>query len=230
MEPNPKLLGRRCWPDPGRNLYPVRAMLPRKAYQEPRTKIWDCNLFLNQGATSSCVGHSYAHLLASLPYPDKTVDSADAFRIYNKAQELDSWPGTAYEGTSVAAGILAVQNLYMGVESYRSANSILDAIAVLGWLGPLVIGINWFEGFFNPVNGFLKISGSIVGGHALLMRGVDIEKNAFLLHNSWGVSWGHVGTAWISFDDFDRLLNDQGEAIVVIHKGWVERAYPSLTT
>lgn len=220
MTTDPRL-GRRYEADPRNNNFPVRALLRRVAYQEPRTWIWNCLKVLDQGQEGSCVGHGFAHEMLTDPYPRKDIGSSDAFNIYRLAQRMDEYPGEDYEGTSVLAGIKAVKEMYRNIESYRWATNIQDIVATLGYFGPIVIGVNWYEGMYDAdADGFVHVRGNISGGHCCLLRGVDIKKGAFVLHNSWGESWGKGGAAWISFDDFSRLLREQGEACVIVHNQW----------
>lgn len=219
--PDPRL-GRRPQPDEQNKNFPIRAMLPRIAYQEPRSKLWACNKVLDQGQEGSCVGHGFAHELIAKPYPIKSINHPRAVQIYKKAQTLDEWPGENYSGTSVLAGAKATQALFPGtIESYRWGFDINDAVATLGYHGPIVIGVNWYSGMFSPgVDGFIHVTGSIQGGHCLLLKGVDVQKNYFILHNSWGETWGKKGTAYISFDDFNRLINEGGDLCIPITRGW----------
>jgi len=197
-------------------------MLPRIAYREPKTKIWQCAKVLDQGQEGSCVGHGFAHELIAKPYPIKGINHPRAVQIYKKAQTLDEWPGENYSGTSVLAGAKALQLLFPGtIDSYRWAFDIQDIVATLGYHGPIVIGVNWYSGFFTPAaDGFIHLTGTIQGGHCLLLRGVDVQKNAFMLHNSWGETWGKKGTALISFDDMQRLLIEGGDFCIPITRGW----------
>jgi len=39
-----------------------------------------------------------------------------------------------------------------------------------------------------------------VGGHAVLAVGYDQAKRAFIVRNSWGVSWGFGGYCWFPFE------------------------------
>lgn len=215
-------LGRRYQPDPRSANFPICALLPRSAYATPKSKIWACGPVLNQGQEGSCVGHGFAHELSAFPYPIKNITHTEAVKIYKKAQELDDWPGSAYEGTSVLAGVKAVQALHpRAIESYRWANTIADVIATLGWYGPVVIGVNWYTGMYNTdVEGSIKVSGEITGGHCLLARGCDVMKNRIMLRNSWGPTWGKKGNCWISFQDFERLLRENGDCCVPVSRNW----------
>jgi len=217
-------LGRRYEPDPRNDLFPIRAMLRRVAYDIPVTKFWHSNGVLDQGSEGSCVGHGFAHKLMTNPYSVNGITHEVAVQIYYDAQKLDNYPGENYAGTSVLAGVKALQNLYEGIESYRWATSINDMVAVIGYFGPVVIGVNWYEGMFEPtLEGTLVVRGQVQGGHCVIVKGVNVETGMFLIQNSWGITWGQSGCAYISFDDMARLLRENGEACIVIHKEWWRR-------
>lgn len=219
-------LGRYYEADPRSAGYPIRALLPRRSYEIPKSRIWACNTYLDQKNEGSCVGHAFAHELLAVPYAIKGITHADAVRIYKQAQNQDEWPGSSYSGTSVLAGAKSTMQLFPGsMESFRWATTITDVIATLGYFGPIILGINFYTGFYTPdANGEIHVSGDVAGGHALLMRGVDIKKSRFLLHNSWGTAWGVNGTCWISFQDFERLLLEHTECCVPVHRNWWKKA------
>lgn len=213
-------LGRRYEPDARSARFPISGLLPRMTYEQPRSKIWPCKVVLDQGSEGSCVGHGFAHDLIAAPFPLTTIALPDAKRIYKAAQDIDEWPGNLYEGTSVIAGAKAVMNLFWNaMESYRWATTIQDVIATLGYHGPVVVGFNWYTGMYNIDSlGYIRVYGTIAGGHCLLVRGVDVENARFLLHNSWGPTWGKNGTAWMTFEDFERLMTENGDVCVPINR------------
>lgn len=230
---NDPRLGRRYEADPRNALYPIRTMLQRIAYLEPRTHLWSTLKTLDQGQEGSCVGHGFAHEMLTDPFSNREIDSSDAWEIYRLAQRLDEYPGENYSGTSVLAGVKALQELYRGMESYRWAVNLSDVVATLGYFGPVVIGVNWYDGMYETdKDSYIHVKGNISGGHCCLLRGVDVEKRVFILQNSWGTSWGSGGSALISWDDFDRLLKEQGEACIIVHKEWwkVGETYGGLKT
>lgn len=224
-------LGRRFEPDSRNALFPVRALLPRAAYETPISKTWNILRVLDQGAEGSCVGHGIAHEMLSDPYPDETIEEKDALGIYHFAQMLDDYPGENYSGTSVLAGVKALTSSYDGVDSYRWASSLNDIVATIGYHGPVVVGTNWYDSMYTPAPyttgteeaSQVTVKGEVAGGHCYLLRGVDIENKQFVLQNSWGLSWGVKGAAFISFDDFDRLLHENGEACVIVHTEWFKK-------
>ena len=201
-----------------------------------RSYSWSCNTWLDQGYEGSCVGHAWAHELAARPAV-VPVSSPTALGIYHRAQQLDPWEGEAYEGTSVLAGAKATMELTTAkgksvMESYRWTFSTEELIRVLGYKGCGVLGLGWYSGMFNTdVDGFIRKTGSLAGGHAILARGfkavwrngttekvwnnLDLEKSYVLLRNSWGKSsWGIEGDCKINLLDLDALLHEQGESCV----------------
>lgn len=193
--------------------FPIRAIIPTLAPQ--RSYTWSCHTYLDQGMEGACVGFSVAHEIAARPKP--LPASKDMARnIYLEAQKIDEWPGESYAGTSVLAGMKTASKMGYFNE-YRWAFGIDDLIMAIGYKGPAVLGINWYEGMQQAdSDGFIHVFGKIRGGHAILCNGVNVKKRYFRLHNSWGQDWGQSGDTFISFEDLDRLLHEQGEACVPV--------------
>jgi hypothetical protein len=186
----------------------------------PRSYAWSCQKWLDQGVEGACVGYSLGHELAC--YPIKEVGVTNEYarqRLYWRAQQIDPWEGGSYpgatpyyEGTSVLAGLKAAQELGHFAE-YRWAFGLNDLILAVGYSGPAVLGINWYEGMFDPDDrGFIHPTGQVMGGHAILCTSVSLYFKRFRLHNSWGIEWGRNGTCYVSFDDMAKLLAEGGEA------------------
>lgn len=142
-------------------------------------------------------------------------------KVYWAAQQIDPWPGGSYpganpqyEGTSVLAGAKILKKLGY-IESYRWAFGLNDLVLAVGYCGPAVLGLPWYDGMFEPYScGHLHVGGQMAGGHAILCNGVDVKNQTFTLHNSWGSSWGNGGDALISWEEMDRLLHEEGEAVI----------------
>ena len=184
----------------------------------PRSYTWRCDTYLDQGAEGACVGHAWAHDHAARPYV-RPADSALAFALYYEAQKLDPWPGEAYSGTSVLAGAKAA--MARGhLSEYRWAFNLTDALTAISRKGPAILGVNWYSGMFNTdAQGYLRVSGYVMGGHAILARGVSVPGRYVTLHNSWGPEWGQGGRARITWDDLGRLLDEDGEVCVPLKRG-----------
>lgn len=172
------------------------------------SKSWRCGPVLDQGSEPSCVGHAWFGWLAASPIRQSPM-LPDA--IYQFAKFYDEWRGQNYEGTSVrgAAKVLAVAG---HVSEYQWAWDLDTALPWLVSNGPLVAGVNWYEGMCYPnAAGLIVPSGEVVGGHAVLVYGLDVRRQLVKIRNSWGTGWGRRGNCLLSFDDFARLLAEDGE-------------------
>lgn len=202
-----------------------------------RSYTWRCDTYNDQGTEGACVGFSWSHDLAARP---KVVpaDAEFALRIYRRARFIDPWPGEDYSGTSVLAGVKAVQEVLNSngvplIREYRWAFGIQDVLRVVGYMGPVVLGIDWYDSMYSPnEKHFINVSGEKVGGHAILANGVrivrknpllpakwdniDLDKSFVRLHNSWGTEYGQGGDAFITVRDLDKLLQDGGEACIPV--------------
>lgn len=213
-------------------LFPVSAVLPPK---NPRSYTWGNTLYLDQGNEGACVGFGWTHELAARPVVINGLDNNFARNaVYKEAQKVDEWPGENYEGTSVIAGAKVIQSLGY-IKEYRWAFGLQDVVMTLGYAGPVVLGINWYNAMFKPdADGFIHYGGGLAGGHCILARGVhlvkkdrklpqtfdnlDLDKSYVLLHNSWSAIWGIGGCAKLSLADLDALLKEDGEACVPLRR------------
>lgn len=185
-----------------------------------RSYTWACPTVLDQGPEGSCVGHAWAHELLARPSPVPGIDHRFAReRIYWEAQRIDPWEGgaypgaaQAYEGTAVLAGAQVVKALGAMAE-YRWGFGLEEVLSGVGYTGPCVLGLDWYEGMMDVDSvGYIHPSGGVLGGHAILCRGVNLKDRRVLLHQSWGSWWGRNGTCFLSFDDLGMLLSQGGEA------------------
>lgn len=191
--------------------YPIRTLIGDALPLVSR--MWSCEDFLDQGSEGACVGFSWTHDIAAEPVVG-VVNTELAFLIYYSAQKIDQWPGEDYDGTSVIAGAKVVHDLGW-ISEYRWAFGLDDALAAVSHVGPVILGVNWYTGMWDTDDdGYLYVSGHVAGGHAILMVGIDLDRRAVRLHNSWGPSWGDNGGAWLSFEDLGRLLEESGEACI----------------
>lgn len=203
-----------------------------------RSYTWSCGVYNDQGQEGACVGFAWTHELCARP---KVVlrDADFALEIYHRARVLDQWPGEDYSGTSVLAGVKAIQEIENSlgnplIREYRWGFGIQDVLRIIGYQGPVVLGINWYYDMYFPSIGtnFIKPTGDIVGGHAILANGVrivrldktkpatwdnvDQDLSWVRLHNSWGTGYGDGGDAFITVRDLDTLLQNDGEACIPV--------------
>lgn len=217
---------------PGSRNYGVSDALPRTIARTD--KQWVPGAVLDQGREGACVG--FAWTSEALAYPvavqlDRlriyapTEPNAFARFIYRTAQHIDEYQGEQYDGTSVLAGAQAMWNMGLLTE-YRWAFNIEEVIDAVLTIGPVIVGISWYSGMYNPVGGVLRKSGTLVGGHALTITGYTASstrapgEETLTVKNSWGTGWGRAGFAEITKGDLAALLADQGEACVPVRRSF----------
>jgi hypothetical protein len=194
--------------------YPIRALVRATT---PRSYTWGCAIYLDQGTEGACTGFAVTHEAAAKPVAVQGLSHSTAQRVYHRARQLDEYPGEDYDGSSVLGAIKAAQELGW-VGEYRWAFGIQDLRLAIGYKGPAVLGINWYEGMFSPNadTNFISPTGALIGGHAILCNGYNASKDRFTLHNSWGKAWGRNGECFITGADLERLLHEQGEACIPV--------------
>lgn len=220
-------LGRLPDLDPRNRQFPMAAVLQQAAKQyRPRSYTWSVEAHLDQGNEPSCVGFAWAHELLARPAVIPK-DAKFASWLYRTAQRYDQWAGESYAGTSVLAGARVVQKQPPAMSEGRGLigeyrwifGDLNEVIRTVGYFGPVIFGTWWYEGMFDPgSDGFVRPTGYRAGGHAYLIKGVNLSKKALRIHNSWGAGWGEDGDAWLSFDDTVRLLNETGECCVPVRR------------
>lgn len=222
-------LGRRSAPD-SRDL---RYRMPSVRFAGPslQRKLWRPGSVLDQGPTSSCVGHAWWGLLAAGPMMQQLLN-VGPHRIYHDAQRIDEWPGEDYDGTSVRAGAKVLQQLGL-VSGYQWAYTADEVLFNLLARGPVVLGTWWFPEMDRPNEDgavHLEHAWAALGGHSYLCYGYDprpvrgndnpgdqgftprsCERGWFRCQNSWGKRWGDGGRFWISWDDLEFLLSGPGQ-------------------
>lgn len=183
---------------------------------EVRNCDWSHGEILDQGNVGACVGYAATGNLMSTKRPMHMADpGAVALAIYHFAQTVDEFDGENYEGTSVLAGMKALKhNGY--ISRYEWAFSLQDILWALSWRGPVQLGVNWYANMMEPDNdGYIHVSGRAVGGHSILVSGVDPDREYVTLTNSWGASWGDRGQCKLTFNDLDLLMKQNGEAVSI---------------
>ena len=202
------------------------ALRMAKGQRRRRSYKWRCDKWLNQGTEGACVGFSIGHELAAHPAPVKRIGPKYCRKkLYWEAQRRDPWPGGAYpgarphyEGTSLLDGVKVAKQLGW-MEEYRWTFSFHAFLLGIGYHGPAVIGISWYEDMYEPDDdGFIWPSGEKIGGHCILANGVDVRERTVTLHNSWGKGWGVQGECKVHWDDMEALLDDHGEAVFFVDR------------
>lgn len=221
--------GRRVSVDPKDQQFLMRRKMAAPGTPIVTRKTWPISsTSIDQGDTSTCVGHAWKNFLRCAPM--KTMIGPSPWDIYRKAVLDDEWTGNDAEaklpdgdvglkdGTSVRAGAQAVTELGR-LKSFIWAFELQPAIEWVLTQGPLVLGINWYSSMMSPdAKGIIKITpgASVVGGHAILCRGIDLKHSLALLENSWGDGWGKNGGCYLPLADLERLIHEQGECCAAV--------------
>ncbi|HLE03495.1 MAG TPA: C1 family peptidase, partial [Anaerolineales bacterium] len=183
------------------------------------TRYWNASGWWgDQNGFQSCVGFAWTAWVEDGPITHKpkgakTPPLYDPAFLYAEAQKVDEWEGAepAYFGTSVRAGAKVLKTLGL-ISEYRWTWDVNDVIDALLYIGPVVVGTNFYESMLTPdENGLWGIAGPVIGGHAYVLNGISQPKNLIRIKNSWSRGWGKNGFAYIMPHDLQRLLNEDGE-------------------
>lgn len=207
---------------------PVPVPVPPAPPIPPAITTWDytAGAPLDQGPEGECVGYGGGTTLACAPNPITLVDphteteASTMEKIYVAAQVIDGTikSGQAPDeqaGASVASGVQAAQQLGL-IKAAHQCTSVTDVVAALENVGPVWLGIDWYDGMMNPdQTGTVHAVGSVVGGHSLCAHRYDSKAKLIGLLNSWG-DWGPLhGEVWISVADLTKCFGQNGEAYTV---------------
>jgi|SRR5215207_526207 len=200
----------------------VRPLLEAQGLTEPRSYTWNIpaelpGFPLDQGREGECVGFGFTHELAARPDVHRDVGQPFARDLYRRCKGIDGYPGV--EGTTVIAGAQLLK-ADGRCKEYRWCFGIDDVVLTIGRKGPVVLGINWPEGFDrpDPETGIARATGSYRGGHCILANSVSLRRDLIGLPNSWGLRYGKNGVVWVPISDLAEVLADDGEACALIRR------------
>lgn len=186
---------------------------------------------LDQGSIGSCTGNAalgavgtgalFTALAGNPGCPSETDADADeqqAVDLYSAATQLDDYPGsyppddTGSDGLSVAK---ACQRAGL-ISGYQHATSLEAALTALADQ-PVITGVPWYDSFDEPSSsGRVRITegASVRGGHEFVLDELLVDEQLVGGTNSWGTGWGAGGRFYLSWRDFERLLDERGDVTV----------------
>lgn len=182
---------------------------------------------LNQNPVGACTGFSGADWLNCLPehkVRTRLYDNNDGFTFYSEATKIDPWQGewdyppppgkgqdTGSDGLSVCK-VMKNLGLIAGYDHAFGLDQTLKALM----LSPVMIGVNWYEGFDTP-NAYAIVSktGQIRGGHEVCLTGYIAKQHLVKALNHWGPDYGMHGFFYFPVEVLGELLdNEQGDCTV----------------
>ena len=211
-------LGRHIHFDERSRAFPVPLLKTAKIV----TRTWTRTIQpFNQGDTGSCTGNAAVGVICTEPFRRKGRHYGQklARSVYSIATKLDAIQGTwppDDTGSTVLAAMKALKKLRLS-KGYEWCFGLDDVLKTLSTVGPVEVGVNWYEGFDKPTKtGLVKVKGAVRGGHAFEILGVDVKTKTVIAENSWGTDYGVDGRFSFSWKDLDRLLEESGEASTVV--------------
>lgn len=216
-------LGRHVAHDSRSRMFPYRA-IPRTALVSKKHE--RAIPVLDQGNLGSCTGNAAVGAVGTAPdyvpwkatFPKAKLDETAAVAVYSLATQLDSYPGTYPPEDTGSDGLSVAKACKQKgwISGYQWAFSPDAAYTALQDY-PIIVGSNWYGDMFEPlIDGRLLVSGELAGGHEYVVDEIDVENERVWMTNSWGGSWGVNGRAYMTFADFERLLDEQGDVCVLL--------------
>lgn len=240
---DPRLDRARQWDERNRNFSIAELVAQAPPPEAPhRGRSWRAGPCLDQGAEGACVGFAFTGEYAADPVPGPG-GAAELNRIAREVYltARQTWPGADApgEGTSILAGAKAAQTRgwfdeYRWGDPTRPVDELVTVLTHAAGdptasYGPAVIGVDWFDGMYepDPATALVEVSGPLVGGHAILVRGVilhpqvkghRIDEPLFRWRNSWDVAYGHDGDGLIRASDLARVLGPAAEVCYPVRR------------
>ena len=182
---------------------------------------------LDQNPVGACTGFTAADFLNTVPAHkagQRLKTNLDGFTYYSEATKIDPFQGAWYyppppgvgedtgsDGLSVCK-VLKNLGLITGYDHAFGFDQALHALV----LAPVMIGINWYEGFDTPnAYAIVNKSGVVRGGHEVCLMGLNTKLSLVKALNHWGPNYGIEGMFYFTFDTLGELLdNEQGDCVV----------------
>jgi hypothetical protein len=208
-------LGRHVNHDPQSRRFPARTAAAN-------TVLWRHSApILDQGNLGSCTGNALAQLINSAKFAParrrvhkrRYLVESEAVALYSRATVIDPYDG-AYPPEDTGSDGLSVTKAGMEQGYFSEYTHTFSFDQFLGalQLQPVIVGTNWYEDMFEPnAKGFVSVSGRYAGGHEYLCVGVNMRDKYVTFVNSWSEWWGVKGRFRMSFPDFERLLEEDGD-------------------
>ncbi|HNW40150.1 MAG TPA: C1 family peptidase [Candidatus Omnitrophota bacterium] len=100
------------------------------------------------------------------------------------------------------------------IQSYHRINNLQEMLICLSQGYPFVFGFTVYESFESlavkrtGVAKMPKKGERVLGGHAVMAAGYNLQEKRFLVRNSWGRGWGKEGYFTMPFEYLEILAAD----------------------
>lgn len=143
--------------------------------------------------------------------------ATDWYRETTRNDEFDGeWEPTDTGSSGTSASKTAVRRGY--AKGFNHAFRFDDTLAMLAKRA-IGIGAWWYNSFDQPDHtGLVQLTSTSRrrGGHEFVLDELDVEHEQVWAQNSWGNGFGIEGRFRFSFDDLERLLNEDGDSVQLI--------------
>jgi hypothetical protein len=176
---------------------------------------------LDQGNLGSCTANALCGALDSAPDSagGTTLKEADAIRVYELETKLEGKPYPPNDPGGSGLMVCTAAKQFGMISAYHHAFGIQHALQALV-VRPVITGINWYTSFDSPdpQTGLVALTAgaTVRGGHEIVADGIDADKKLVWFWNSWGTQYGVGGRFCMTFDTWDRLLQERGDVTVPV--------------
>jgi hypothetical protein len=216
-----KGMGRIRHYDPKNEGFRIRnVMSVRAATAVARTDLklhYDSNWAGDQGTEGACTAFALAHYRDAGPVRQKggkKLPPHDPWKLYSLIQAQDRAESRHFSEGATSLAMAKVAQKLGWIGEYRWGYTLEELIAG-ALLDTVCLGINWYRGMSWPRydkkarKWFAEVSGSLDGGHEILVTGVDLEREWFRLKNSWGPAYANNGRVILTFKAAKRLIEQE---------------------
>lgn len=181
---------------------------------------WDSQLYLDQGASDACTGYGPDHLLADGPVTHRVRPLYDPMELYRANVAQDRADGRVFDGGATMLAAAKVLRARGAIGEYRFGRTMDEVVAALLTVGPVLLGTAWLAGMDepDPKTGIVRATGAVRGGHCYEANGISLTTGLIRCKQSWGRSWGRRGRFYLPIEDFEKLLNDDGDAVLFLER------------
>jgi hypothetical protein len=179
-----------------------------------RVPPWD------QGDIGSCTANAALGCLVTAPnHCQRALDEDDARTLYRAETRIDDSriPGHWEPEDTGSTGLWSMKALHQAglISSYHHAFRLSTVLHLL-LDRPVSTGVTWYESMFQVDDEHtikVDFDSPVAGGHQVCLVGLDVDREAVRVRNSWGTGWADGGYAWLLWKDYDRLLMEDGDAV-----------------